>query len=237
MAASLWIGEAGALSHGSAARALRFEGFSEEVIHLSTCGTGRAHTGLAIHRVGPELLRHVITVDRMQVASTRRTVFDVLASGDERGEMLLDQAIRRRSNILEQMWLMLDEPWTFRRRGIAIVRGALEVRTPGTGPSQVDLADLCTRLLRKHRLPMPEREFPIDLAERTIHADLAYPVLKIAIECDGYSAHGNARSFEDDRARDADLHALGWRVLRFTWAQLTYEPQKVIERTSAVLGA
>jgi very-short-patch-repair endonuclease len=35
-------------------------------------------------------------------------------------------------------------------------------------------------------------------------------------------------SFERDRRRDAELQALGWAVLRLTWAQLRWDPRYVI---------
>jgi very-short-patch-repair endonuclease len=40
------------------------------------------------------------------------------------------------------------------------------------------------------------------------------------VETDGWSAHGHRRAFESDRARDAQLVAAGYRVLRFTWRQV-----------------
>jgi very-short-patch-repair endonuclease len=216
---------------------LRFDGFDEDALHVSACGKARRYNGMRVSEVSDDLLRHVITVDRMVVTNTRRTIFDVMASRDERGEALLDQAIRRRSNIIDQMWLMLDEAWTFRRCGVAIVRSALEGRTPGRGPSQVDLADLLLRLLRRHRLPLPVAEHPIALPSQRIQVDLAYPMLKLAIECDGYATHMDRRSFENDRARDAELMALGWKVRRFTWAQITFRSEWVIEQVRRALAS
>jgi very-short-patch-repair endonuclease len=34
-------------------------------------------------------------------------------------------------------------------------------------------------------------------------------------------------AFERDRARDAGLTALGWRVVRFTYRQVVREPERV----------
>lgn len=166
-----------------------------------------------------------------------RTVFDLIAAGNEHGESVLDQAIRRRGTFLGQMWLLLDEPWTYRHRGVARLRRAIEQRTPVRASAQVDLADLLQRLIRASRLPAPVAEFPIELPSRWIHVDLAYPLLKLAIECDGYGSHMDPASFERDRARDAELMALGWRVLRFTWAQITYRPDWVIEQIRGRLAS
>ena len=51
------------------------------------------------------------------------------------------------------------------------------------------------------------------------------------VETDGCQAHGHRLAFEDDRARDADLQARGYAVLRFTWRQVLYD-----DRTAS-LGA
>ena len=62
-----------------------------------------------------------------------------------------------------------------------------------------------------------------------VHIDLAYPDACIAIEVDSYSWHMDNTSFERDRERDAELGVLGWKVLRFTWAQIRYRSQWVID--------
>ena len=40
-------------------------------------------------------------------------------------------------------------------------------------------------------------------------------------------AHLRPAAFENDRERDAELHAAGYLVLRFTWRQLTERPEWV----------
>ena len=226
-----WAGSSAAASHVTAARCWRFEGLSTEEVHVSLFGRRlRAPSGVVVHQVGPDLSIHTANVGGLRVTSMPRTVFDVLASGSDLGESLLDQAIRRRGAFLGQMWLMLDEAWTFRRRGVAAVREALRCRTSIRTSAQVDLADRLLRLLRKARLPSPVPEYPVELESGLIHIDLAYPLLRLAIECDGYASHMDPTSFEDDRARDVELMALGWRVLRFTWAQISYRPGWVLQQ-------
>jgi very-short-patch-repair endonuclease len=135
------------------------------------------------------------------------------------------------------MWLLLDEPWTMGRRGVAAVREALRDRTDTRNSPQIDLADALLRMLRRERLPIPFAEFPVELPSGLIHVDLAYPLLKIAIECDGYAWHMDRASFERDRARDAELIALGWKVLRFTWAQITYRSEWGLQQVRGRLGS
>ena len=52
--------------------------------------------------------------------------------------------------------------------------------------------------------------------------------LKLAIEVDGMAHHIDVDRFRRDRRRQNALVALGWTVLRFTWADLTDRPGYVI---------
>jgi very-short-patch-repair endonuclease len=58
--------------------------------------------------------------------------------------------------------------------------------------------------------------------------DVALPAAGIAIEVDGMAYHVDVDRFRRDRSRQNDLVALGWTVLRFTWADLTEHPGYVI---------
>jgi very-short-patch-repair endonuclease len=66
--------------------------------------------------------------------------------------------------------------------------------------------------------------------------DMLFDVEKVIVEVDGFRTHGARRAFEDDRARDAKLAAHGWIVLRFTWRQLTGQPELVLVRLAQTLA-
>jgi very-short-patch-repair endonuclease len=57
--------------------------------------------------------------------------------------------------------------------------------------------------------------------------DFLWPDSRLIVEVDGYEFHGARASFESDRARDAELTLQGYRVLRFTYRQVTREPTRV----------
>jgi very-short-patch-repair endonuclease len=44
---------------------------------------------------------------------------------------------------------------------------------------------------------------------------------------DGHESHRTRAAFERDRARDAELTALGWRVVRFAHRQAVRDPERV----------
>ncbi len=52
----------------------------------------------------------------------------------------------------------------------------------------------------------------------------------MVVETDGHATHGTRTAFEEDRASDAELATRGYRVLRFTWRQLTERPGWVAQR-------
>jgi very-short-patch-repair endonuclease len=65
--------------------------------------------------------------------------------------------------------------------------------------------------------------------------DVALVERRIAIEVDGWAYHSDVDRFQRDRQRQNALVALGWTVVRFTWADLTQRPAYVI-RTLRDLG-
>ena len=93
---------------------------------------------------------------------------------------------------------------------------------PGELPPPVDRSKLARRFLavmRRHGLPAP-------LPEQVIGpytVGFLWPAHRLIVEVDGWETHGTRTAFEDDRARDAWLTAQGYRVVRFTWRQVTRE--------------
>jgi very-short-patch-repair endonuclease len=58
----------------------------------------------------------------------------------------------------------------------------------------------------------------------------------VLVEVDGWRAHAHRLAFERDRARDAELVALGYVVLRFTWRQLRDSPLLVAAQIAQALA-
>jgi very-short-patch-repair endonuclease len=59
---------------------------------------------------------------------------------------------------------------------------------------------------------------------------------RIAIELDGRAPHTLAAQFQRDRDKDADLQLAGFIALRFTWADLTRRPAKVMAACAAAFA-
>jgi very-short-patch-repair endonuclease len=86
-----------------------------------------------------------------------------------------------------------------------------------------ELEHLFLGLCRRHRLPMPE----VNVRVGARVADFLWRDSGLIVETDGYRYHRGRAAFEDDRARDLELRALGFEVLRLSYRQVTEEPERV----------
>jgi very-short-patch-repair endonuclease len=87
------------------------------------------------------------------------------------------------------------------------------------------------RLCRFHSLPSPQVNARIGPFE----VDFMWRDLSLIVETDGFRHHGSRAAFESDRARDAQLQALGYRVLRFTYRQVREAPEAVVASLRSVM--
>jgi len=67
--------------------------------------------------------------------------------------------------------------------------------------------------------------------------DFYWPEHRLIVETDGAATHLTRAAFENDRRRDAKLTRAGYRVIRFTWWQLTNEPGLVAATVRDLLYA
>lgn len=65
--------------------------------------------------------------------------------------------------------------------------------------------------------------------------DVAFVRERVAIEIDGWAWHSSPHRFRADRIKQNDLFDLQWKVLRFTWLDLTQEPDDVIRRVRSAI--
>ena len=66
--------------------------------------------------------------------------------------------------------------------------------------------------------------------------DFLWPDRQLIVEVDGFRHHGDRWAFERDRARDAALQSLCFRVLRFTHRQLKEDRCTVVAALRDLLG-
>jgi hypothetical protein len=85
-----------------------------------------------------------------------------------------------------------------------------------TATTRSPLEDAFLELCDAHGIPRPL----VNAVVEGFEVDFCWPADRLIVETDGYQHHGTRAAFERDRARDARLTARGWRVLRFTSAQV-----------------
>jgi hypothetical protein len=103
------------------------------------------------------------------------------------------------------------------------------------GEPQITRSELEERFLSL----MAQFDLPAPLVNGRIQGhevDFHWPHHRLIVEVDGAAAHLTLKAFEDDRRRDAELQLAGWRVVRFTWRQLTYEREAVAGALEALLS-
>jgi hypothetical protein len=82
----------------------------------------------------------------------------------------------------------------------------------------------------------PQVQYPVVVNGNTYRLDLAYPAQRVAVEYDGAGHRQQARA-RRDLAREADLAAAGWRVLRFDAHVVMSHPDRLFSAVQAQLAA
>lgn len=81
------------------------------------------------------------------------------------------------------------------------------------------------RICKRHRLPTPE----VNVRIGSYLVDFVWRSRRLAVETDGYRYHRGRQAFRDDRARDLELRARGFEVIRLSEEQVAVESDRVAE--------
>jgi very-short-patch-repair endonuclease len=121
---------------------------------------------------------------------------------------------------------------TLRGRRARNLRRALA--TLATADPDITLSRLEERflsLLVQFDLPRPR----VNAAVAGYMVDFLWRAQRLVAETDGARAHLTATAFERDRRRDSVLQVAGFRVVRFTWRQVTGDPAEVAATLNRLL--
>jgi very-short-patch-repair endonuclease len=205
LAAVLACGAGAALSHRSAgalwgirpSAAARFD-----VAVPRTSGV-RTSSAIVIHR--PRRPVETTTLDGIPVTTPGQTLADLATALPRRP---LEKAVEMAEAARLHVVVPEDHPGAKRLAEAAQRDLTTTTRSP--------LEDAFLELCDAHGIPRPRVNVIVDGYE----VDFCWPELRLIVETDGYEHHGTRAAFERDRARDARLTARGWRVLRFSDAQV-----------------
>jgi len=234
LAAVFWAGPDAIVSHTTAASLWGLAGIPSDKVHLLVPPARRPRAARVVVHRGEIAHRDRRMRDGVPVTSPARTLVDLAGVlGGETLEASLEDALHRGLTTSFALLRCLDAIGGKGRTGSQHLRRLLDGRDDAALESRLEVK--VWRLLRGAGL-RPVRQYEVRCGERTYRLDFAWPKFKVAVEADGFSAHGGTRiKFVADRRRAADLAAATWTVIPVTWDECTGNPGGVIQRVGASL--
>jgi very-short-patch-repair endonuclease len=233
MAAVLACGCGSVLSHQAAGelwglRRRRKERAADVMIPRTSGRRPRA--GISVHRATTLRLEERTLHRRIPVTTPARTILDLATNLPQRQlERAVDEADRLGLCTEED----LDEivGVHFGRAGAGALRALLNEHRAGSTATRNDFEERFLALCRSYRIPQPEVNVPLF----DYILDFFWQEARLIVELDGRATHGTRRAFQEDRDRDGRLAVAGYRVLRFTWWDVTRRPAVVADRVRRML--
>jgi len=222
--------DAAAVSHVAAASAWELLPAPAE-IDVVSLGESRSVAGIRVHRCrtlepATEIRRQD---DGLPLTTVARTLYDISAG-------ILPRDLKRACHEAQYRGVLdRDEIDAVlgRHRGQPGTSqlGVVIARLTDSGPliTRSEFEERFLALVERCGLPAPRVNHR--LLGYTV--DFFWPDARLIVETDGFHSHSGRAAFEDDRARDAELYAAGYVVLRFTWRQLAERPDWVAAMLTA----
>src|SRR3954447_17366711 len=221
MAAVLACGPDAALSHSSAAALWQLR---RAEVRIEVCApTARRRPGVVLHRGEREITRH----QGIPVTSPTCTLVDLAARLDrEPLEAAINEADKL--GLVDPETLRMNLAKLDRRPGLANLRRVLDRQTFTLTDSELERRFL--PMVRRVGLPRPLTRERVN----GFKVDFYWPELGLVVETDGLTYHRTPAQQARDRLRDQTHAAAGLTPLRFTRAQVRFEPAHVERILSAV---
>ncbi|KUH93572.1 hypothetical protein AU190_10055 [Mycolicibacterium acapulense] len=192
--------------------------FAPEIVEVTVPRNSHhpRRTGIRIRRRD---LTRVDVIERkgLKVTELALTVVEA-AVRDRDGIVLMDSALQSRVE-LQDLWRA-----HLRNKGRYGSPAAGRMLRAASDGARSAAERLLIRLLRDAGITGWRTNYPIS----GYKVDVAFRVQKVAVEVDGWAFHSDAEVFVKDRNRQNKIALLGWKVLRFTWLDLTQYPERVI---------
>jgi Transcriptional regulator, AbiEi antitoxin/Protein of unknown function (DUF559) len=193
--------------------------------------------GVRVHQVSDIADDQVQLIDGLPVTCPERTIVDLAATHTDKAlGRILDHGLA--AGIVDYMRLC-DLFSVLGRRGkpgTARLRRIMEARGLNFIPADTELERRLLDVILGAGLPHPELQFKAPwLKAVNGRVDMAYVEAKLVIEGDSRRWHQLVEAFETDRLRDNAALLAGWRVLRFTWLEITQNPERVARTVAHAL--
>lgn len=229
-AATLWL--PGSLaSHRCAAGLWELDGLGRPPVELCVERWSRRHRppGIIVHETKDLVAGDIEERHGIACTSLVRTLVDLPAVVHEfKAGVALDQASRYDSTILRRVRSRHLEVARQGRNGVVALRALLTERGVGTRPVDSGFERRALRLVEASALPRPVTQHQVRDGDFVCYLDLAWPDHLVAMECDSVEHHLSVRAFHWERERRRRLSRLGWRILEFTYHDVTRRGPMVI---------
>jgi very-short-patch-repair endonuclease len=211
MAAILALGDGAAVSHRSAAALWGMIHAHAGPIEVTVPSDGgrEKRRGIKVHRSATLIAEFTSFCNGIQVTKPKRTLRDLHRISSQPDYR---RAVRRALDLrlIDSSDLKSDDDFT-----------------------RSELERLFRKLCRRHRLPQPDVNAHVGPYE----VDFLWREQSVIVETDSWRHHSDRSAFERDRARDAHMQTLGFRVLRFTYRQVRDDGAGIAASLRAVFGA
>ena len=186
--------------------------------------------GVTVHQLTDLTDNHIVTIKGLPTTIPERTVMDLAAVlGDGHLERIVDNGLAAGSIQLTKLNSVFEQIGRQGKPGTVRMRAVLTTRESGYTAPESELERRLLKVLDSQGLPTPIRQYrPRWLSPTKGRVDVAYPDARLIIEGDSRRWHTMLNSFEIDRLRDNAAQLAGWRILRFTWEEITEHPERVV---------
>ncbi len=217
--------------------------------HVSVPGRAPRMHGIHGHQIDPRLSR-VVTHPSLEVrladpattwamlGGSLRHPYDLVAAAD--AIVRVPRIPGRAPRIERSAWATIAElaaaMQAGRRRGAAALRQALP-RVRGGVASRMET--WVRLIIVDAGLPEPVTDHDVfDHLGRFVGCvDLAYPLLRIAIEYEGDQHRTDPRQWQRDIEKHEQLADLGWRVIRVSRDHVFAQPESIVRRVRAAISS
>lgn len=193
---------------------------------------------VTVHQLTDIRAVDVCRIDGLPTTTPARTVIDLAAVlSFTQLSRVIDRFAAKRIVGFVEVSDTLDQLARKGKPGVVKLRRALESRLASKGISESELEILLLQVIRLAGLPEPDLQYrPAWLKHVNGRVDVSYPEEKLVIEGDSREWHGDEYTFQADRERDNLAQLAGWRILRFTWHDITRRPHYVTSSIRRALG-
>lgn len=189
---------------------------------------GRSQVVSQRSRLGDD---EIVLMGVLRVTTPLRTAVDLASVLPPRLAVItMDCAFRSRRVHQDELALALSQG---RGHGVCAARRALALSDPLSGSIPETIARL---LFLEAGLPAPIAQYPVRWGDLVARLDFAWPEHMLLVEIDGRRWHIDADTFAQDRVRQNAATQNGWRILRFTAAQVRFHPEYVVAEVRRALG-